>query len=51
MQWFDSLGAGVAAVLLLDSVFVMWLVQRSRRRILAPRVVANPRFDRRVRGV
>jgi hypothetical protein len=50
MEWFDSLGAGVAAVLFLDSVFVVWLVQRSRRRILAPRLVADPRFDRRARG-
>jgi hypothetical protein len=50
MEWFDGLGAAVAAVLLLDSVFVAWLVQRSRRRILAPRLVADPRFDRRVRG-
>jgi len=47
MDWFDGLGAGVAALLLLDSVFVLWLVQRSRRRILAPRLLAAPRFDRR----
>jgi hypothetical protein len=51
MDFFEGSSAALAALVLLDFTFVIWLVQRARRPNVSPRLFLDERLGRRSRGL